>query len=171
MNITRKQFLEFDLVTVSVAAVRAGDNVILLNKQGGRIGCVKVSLIGIPKGEVIENQKWNFWSTKSQQWLKSREDQRIAYNSGGWGTKAETWILSLGFRKRYGLRKKQGRRYWAPEKRKTWDESFALLAQQLRNARRCAAVCKTKNAWNHWADTCGKNHRRKNQARKESQCQ
>lgn len=165
----RSDFENFEITQLSITAFKDGSVFVLLDKNGQKIGRLRIDAVGNPRLITMKRMLWETWSKWSQLELLGREQQRVAYQNDPWATKAETWAASLRIRERWSRnckRTAKGNRFFCAEKRSTWDKAFDCLAQQLLNARRCAFVSRERDAWNHWADTCGKNHRRKDIARR-----
>lgn len=166
----RQDFQRFEVVDVVVTAYRHGKRLVLVDKNGTTIAKTNPSSIGRPSKSTMQRKLWNMWAKWSLAALLRREQQRGDYAGDQWGTKADIWLASIRIRERYesrrGPRVPKRNRFFSSQKRTTWEKAFDCLSQQLSNARRCAFVSKELDAWNHWADTCGKNHRRKDLARR-----
>ena len=166
----RKDFSRFEVVELSVTAYRNGSHFVLVDKNGKAIGNASAGAIGRPSKNEMRRKLWAMWAKWALFTLIRRKKQRDQHAGDEWGTKAQTWLTSIRIRKTFDLinarRKSKKNRFFSAEKRQTWDKAFDCLGQQLSNARRCAFVSKERDAWIHWADTCGKNHRRKDLARR-----
>jgi hypothetical protein len=169
---SRDDFRSFEVIDVTLSAYRAGSCWVIVDKNGKSLARLQNHLLARSPMPTMRKKLWLLWAKWSQNELLNRETQRIQYQQDPWATKVETWASSIRIRLRWEShrpRSRRGDRFFAAEKRTSWDKCFDCLSQQLSNSKRCAFVSKQKDEWNHWADTCGKNHRRKDLARRKDE--
>jgi hypothetical protein len=137
--------------------------VCVVDSQGNEVARISSVLAGPPEQCAIRDAQWSLQCKRlaAQLHYESRRS-----HSTGWKKKCETWVTSLSSREfdKWRERKPKRGRFFSAEVRDTWASAVVMMKFQLKNKGE-RKLRHRKNPWLCWADTCSKNHNRKELAR------
>lgn len=141
----------------SLYGFEVGDGcVLLVDRNGQRVGIVAVEDIGMPSRLTMSMLLWEAQLGVMLHKFKRQERVNPWAAADVWERKTHWWMASF----RSPVRKRSHVRFFSGRSRKTWDDALRCMRMQYKNAEHKAKVLKT-DPWNQWAETVSRNHRRK----------
>jgi hypothetical protein len=140
-----------------------GGRVRIVDSSGKVIATVGQEAFSPPQVEAIGRRKWE--AAVAAMSSQARYESHAAVRSP-WARKCDTWMSSLHSRAMDSFRKRsaKGGRYFSATSRSTWDAAAIRMVWQLQN-RGTRKMKHRDNPWVRWAETCSKNHNRKEKNR------
>ena len=140
-----------------------GGRVRIVDSSGKVIATVRQEAFSPPPAEAIWRRKWEtaLAAMSCQAFHESH-----AHARSPWVRKCDTWMSSLHSRAMDSFRKRsaKGGRYFSAASRSTWEAAAVRMVWQSQN-RGTRKMKHRDNPWLRWAETCSKNHNRKEKNR------
>jgi hypothetical protein len=150
-------------VTVTLTAADDGGRLTLYDANGRKVGSVPSDLARQADtarlNDILWDRKLNAMCIVN---LKAKE--HAGRESGDWGTKIDTWIKAIRLRQIDRRRPREGRRYFSSDSRPDWKSAITCMQFAHRN-RLKRKQRHSADPWLVWAETCSKNHNRKERSR------
>lgn len=133
--------------------------VVLVDKNGNRIGTVQADDIGTPGPLAVQRLQWD----AHIEWMvdrMSKQLSRLGPTHDPWERKVNVWMKTQY--PKYGPRKQKVNRRppSSPRKRRTWEDAVTCMRYQLKNAERKSREL-ALDPWSRWAESVRRNHQAK----------
>jgi hypothetical protein len=150
-------------VTVTLTAADDGGRLTLYDANGRKVGSVPSDLARQADATRLNDILWDR-KLKAMSIVNLKAKEHAKRDLGAWGTKIDTWIASIRLRQVDKRREREGKRYFSPDSRPNW--AAAIQCMQFSHRNRLRRKDKhSGNPWLRWAETCSKNHNRKERNR------
>lgn len=149
-------------VTVTLTAAEIGGRLTLYDANGRKVGSVAKEIARPADEECLAEILW----TRKLQAMTviNLRFQQPSNHKSDWDRKLDNWRLCIRFRQNDKRREREGKRYFSAQSRPNWNA--AIKCMQFAHRNRLKRKQKhLSNPWLLWAETCSKNHNRKERNR------
>ena len=150
-------------VTVTLTAADDGGRLTLYDANGRKVGSVPSDLARQADATRLNDILWDR-KLKAMCIVNLKAKEHSGRDSGAWGAKIDTWTKAIRLRQIDRRRPREGRRYFSHESRPDWKSAITCMQFAHRN-RLKRKQRHSANPWLVWAETCSKNHNRKERNR------
>jgi hypothetical protein len=142
----------------------ADGRVRVVDADGTVVAIISMDKCHPPASESLLKEQWRLRARSMAAQVKNPEYR--AKSADPWVTKCSTWVCCLRSREfdKWRKRKASGGRFFNARNRASWPEAAIRMKFQLKNKGERKLRHKA-NPWMPWAETCSKNHNRKELAR------
>lgn len=150
-------------VTVTLTAAEIGGRLTLYDANGRKAGSISKAA-AFPTNQ--DSLREIMWTRKLKAMCISNLQARDYASKGtdAWGVKIDTWIKAIRLRQIDKRREREGKRFFSSESRPDWAAAIKCMQFAHRNRLR-RKENHAQNPWLRWAETCSKNHNRKERNR------
>jgi hypothetical protein len=158
-----KTLRKMEFVTVTLVAADNGHSLTLYDANGRKIGVVSKHSAHQPATSRLSEMLW-IRKLKAMCVINLKAEEHAGKDGGEWQRKLDTWGKGIRLRQLDKTRPREGKRYFSDFSRPDWIAAIHCMkfAHRNRVRRKHRNSC---NPWLRWAETCSKNHNRKERNR------
>jgi len=150
-------------VTVKLTAADDGGRLTLYDANGRKVGSVSKEAARPASDKSLTKILWAR-KFKAMSIVILRFANQADGDASEWGAKIDTWVGAIRLRQADKRREREGKRYFSAESRPNWAAAIKCMQFSHRNRLRRKEK-HAENPWLRWAETCSKNHNRKERNR------
>lgn len=150
-------------VTVTLTAAEIGGRLTLYDANGRKVGSVSKEFASEADQKRLTEIMWTR-KLKAMSIVNLKFAEQANRDASEWGVKIDTWVKCIRLRQVDKRREREGKRYFSADSRPDW--AAAIKCMQFSHRNRLRRKDKhAANPWLRWAETCSKNHNRKERNR------